>query len=404
MGEQIHKRLAKQFVVDVLESFNEHRMSELQACELLGIERAWLHRLRRKWLKSGRDLEKFSLYNRKTYPNFHLPEKVQNFLHKELSYINDEAKQFRQKFNFEFLSERIHQKFGIKYHRNTIRRWALRKGYYTGSREETRKVYTRFEMAGPGELYQHDSSHHIWLPLTKRYQDLILTEDDYARLIVGGMLVERETSWKHLCVAKGSIEKYGLPLVYYVDQHSTFRFCQHEGLHVVYKKQQNEAETQFGRALRSFGIGLRYTPKGEGEAKGKIEKRFDYFQRRLPYLCEKYRVTSVKEGNRILHQDLIPYYNECHIHEETQEIPIERWKRAIKEGKSRLRPIPQGAKLDLIFSLQYPRLVRKDGTIQFHGKFWKVGKYVGQVVTVCLIPQKKIVILKNNKKLWEHRI
>ena len=128
------------------------------------------------------------------------------------------------------------------------------------------------------------------------------------------------------------------------------------------------------------------------------------FQRRLPYLCEKYRVTKVKEADKILNNDLIPYYNECRVHEETQEIPIKRWERGIKEGKSRLRPIPRGVKLDWIFSLQYPRLVRRDGTIQFAKKAWKVGKYMGQKVTVCLIPLKKIVIIKNNQKLWEYRI
>lgn len=404
MGRQLHKRLPKQFVADVLEAFNEHRLSERQALEHLGIGHTRLHQLRERWLRCGREIDKFGLYVRSTSNTLQLPEEVQRFLHKELGYISGEAKYFREKFNFEFLSERIDQKFGQKYHRNTLRRWALREGYYTGSPEETRKVYVRFEMAGPGELYQHDSSHHIWLLLTKRYQDLIITKDDHSRLIVGGKLVERETSWKHLCVARENMEKYGLPLVYYVDQHSTFRFCQHEGMHVMYRKQQDEVETQFGRALRSLGIGLRFAPKGEGEAKGKVEKQFDYFQRRLPFLCEKYRVTSVVEGDRILNEDLIPYYNEYHVHEETQEIPIKRWKKAIKEGKSRLRPIPWGANLELIFSLQYPRRVRKDGTIQFSGRFWKVGRYVGQTVTVCLIPQKKIVILKDNQKLWEYRI
>lgn len=49
MKSQLHKRLPLEFVLGVLEAFNEHRLSEEKACELLGIKRARLYRL---WMKS----------------------------------------------------------------------------------------------------------------------------------------------------------------------------------------------------------------------------------------------------------------------------------------------------------------------------------------------------------------
>ena len=101
---------------------------------------------------------------------------------------------------------------------------------------------------------------------------------------------------------------------------------------------------------------------------------------------------------------MIPYYNERHIHEETHEIPIDRWKKGINEGRSKLRAVPWGAKMDIIFSLQYPRKVRKDGTIRFHNKSWSIGDFVDQTVMVCLIPQKKFIILKDDQKIWEYHI
>ena len=51
MGDQIHRRLSKEFVEEVLEAFNERRMAEELACELLGVKRARFYRMRRDWLK-----------------------------------------------------------------------------------------------------------------------------------------------------------------------------------------------------------------------------------------------------------------------------------------------------------------------------------------------------------------
>ena len=52
MGEQLHKRHSQEFVEGVLEAFNDHRLSEEKACELLGIRRAQLYKLRRRWLQA----------------------------------------------------------------------------------------------------------------------------------------------------------------------------------------------------------------------------------------------------------------------------------------------------------------------------------------------------------------
>ena len=45
MRERIHKRLPVKFVEEVLESFNQHRISEKEAMDLLGVKRSRLHQL-----------------------------------------------------------------------------------------------------------------------------------------------------------------------------------------------------------------------------------------------------------------------------------------------------------------------------------------------------------------------
>jgi hypothetical protein len=49
MSRQLHKWLSKEFVEEILEAFNDHRIAEEQACALLGIKRAQL----RSFLSAG---------------------------------------------------------------------------------------------------------------------------------------------------------------------------------------------------------------------------------------------------------------------------------------------------------------------------------------------------------------
>lgn len=273
MGTQLHKRHCKEFVMEVLEAFNEHRVDEKKACELLGIKRTQFYKLRKRWLGCMIGNKPFELYGRKESAFHCLPGEVEEWLHQELSFIRREAKMYRGIFNFAILAEEAQKKFRAPFHRETFRFFALRHSYYHALPEEKKKLYVRFESSGPGALFQHDSSRHLWIPALGGYQVLILTKDDYSRLFVGAQLVENEGSFEHLQVARTTVEEYGRALAYYVDQHSIFRFVQHHGVHVHYRVGLDEGEIQFKRALRSLDIGLIYTGKGEAEAKGKVESR-----------------------------------------------------------------------------------------------------------------------------------
>jgi hypothetical protein len=65
MSRQLHKRLPKEFVEKILEAFNDHRIAEEKACELLWIKRAQLYKLRQRWLQCLIGKKPFTLYSRK---------------------------------------------------------------------------------------------------------------------------------------------------------------------------------------------------------------------------------------------------------------------------------------------------------------------------------------------------
>jgi len=155
MGDQIHRRLPKEFVQEVLEAFNEKRMTEQLACGLLGVKRARFYRMRRDWLKCVMKGKEFRLWNRQRSDFHRVSEEIEDWLHQELQYIRNGAEVYRGRFNFAFLGEMAEKEFGRGFDRSVLRRFALRHGYYHALPEEKEKVYIRFETSGPGALFQH---------------------------------------------------------------------------------------------------------------------------------------------------------------------------------------------------------------------------------------------------------
>lgn len=357
---QLHRRMDWRTVWQIVERFAKRGISTSVACKWLSISRSRLYELRRRWVKSpvadkvtpdwlcvGREKRSAGLHS-----------EAQEFLKDELRYIREESKFFKGHYNFAVLGEECRKRFGRHFHRNTIRRWAIGEGLYKPDVDSTSKPCIRFEMGAIGLLFQHDSSHHAWLPLTGRKDILIMTIDDHSRKVVGARLVPRDSSWHHLCVVRHTVETYGCPVNYYTDNHAIFL-------------PDTNLYTQFSRALAALKINLKYHRKRHPQAKGKIEKRFDYFQRRIPYLCERYRITSLTQANRIL-DEAVANYNENHMHAETHEIPDKRWQKALEECRSLLQPIPNGVSLDIVFGLHFTRMIRSDGTISFGGQAWKI--------------------------------
>jgi len=400
MAEQLAKRATNQWISQILDQFNNHTISEAQACELLGVKRSQLYELRKRWLNTSLKGENFIVCSSGQNQKRSLNNGIQRFLRKELKYLKEDAYYYRGKFNFAFLSEKVEKEFNVSIHRNVIRRFAIKEGYYEKTAQEKQKPCIRFEMDSVGALFQHDTSRHIWLPCSKRYHDLIMTKDDHSRRTMAFGLREVESAWYHLCLVRNTAEAFGVPLAYYVDKHSIFKFSLgSECIHYTRRISEEEGKIQFKRALNSLDVTLLYA--NDAKSKGKIEKPFDYYQRRLPQECERYNVKTVSEAMKIL-ADLVRFYDTKRVHMETGEIPTERWNRAVKEGRSKLRPLPEKIDLDAIFSLHFQRTVYNDGTFKFQGRTYKLGQFPGSKVTIGFIPGKKLMAFKDNQKIWQY--
>lgn len=397
MGHQLYRRLPQAFVNEVLEAFNDRRMAEQRARELLGLGRSRLYELRRAWL---RDRETWALDPPRRTPRSWTGA-ITAWLHEECRYWQAEAEHFRGRFNFAVLAEAGHRRFGQPLSRSGVRRWAIRHGYYQRTPAEVRKVYVRWETRGPGALWHHDTSHHRWLPRVEGFQDLILTQDDYSRRIVGWRLEAQERLWHHLCVVREAMERWGRPLAYYVDEHGYFRYVARTSAWRRERLRTDDGELQFRRVLQALDVGIVYAHSPQ--AKGKIEKRFDYFQRRLPPLCERYRITDITHASPVM-EELVGYYNEQRRHQETGETPAARWEGGVRQGHGRVRPLPEGLDLALLFAVHQERVVHSDGKIRFLGQPWSVSAPPGSRVTVCWRPDERLVILWNDAPVGAYQL
>jgi hypothetical protein len=359
--KQLHKRKDWKTVWNIVAEFSTRNMAATVACQWLRISRSRLYQLRRRWFEMREKPVSDWLYQRPGTGGSLIHPKAQTFLKDECRYIKQQSPLFKGHFNFSFLSEQCHRLLGKRYSRHTLRRWAIREGLFNPQVDTTAKAFVRFETGGIGMLFQHDSSKHLWVPATQRQDILIATIDDHSRKLVAARLVPRDSTWHNMCVVRETMERYGRPQAYYVDNYGVFR-------------PDKEPATQFGRALGSLDVELKFTGVRQPQAKGKIEKIFDYLQKRLPYLCERYKIKNLTQANKILDNEVVGYYNEYHVHETTQEIPNKRWRRAIEEGRCFLRPIPDKTPLDIIFALHYPRQLKKDGSFVFHSQRYEIPK------------------------------
>ena len=228
--------------------------------------------------------------------------------------------------NYSATASELHRRLQFKTDRASVRRWALAHNLAPDTRYKARpKPVKRWQVQALGALWQYDATPHPWLPQTEEKQALLDLLDDATRLNTGARLYPRETLLAHLDFLERSFRAHGLPLALYVDYHSFFY------------THNPEAFTQLGQALHFYGVALRFAPTPQ--AKGKVERRHDYWQKRLPALLAADQIHHLGEANQLL-AALTQHANEHEVHRELGMTPQAAVCQAREEKRSVLRPAP----------------------------------------------------------------
>jgi len=333
MSNQLHKNFTDNQVKSLLKSYLDKKIKISYILQMLKIKRSRFFELLAKYRK---DPDSFSIqYERKTI-NRKIDPDIEKNIVKELKIEKDliKAKEVPIKYyNYSYIKDLLEQKYSQKVSLPTIIDRAKRNNFYflkPKRKAHDREVLTNY----PGELIQHDSSHHQFAPYAASKWYLITSLDDYSRLILYAVLVERETTWEHILALEAVLLKYGFPLTYYVDSHSIFRFVQgRDSFWRNHYKLTDEANPQWKQVLDDCRVKVTYALSPQ--AKGKIERPYRWIQDRLVRTCYRENIRDIKEAQLILN-NLVQKYNYRIVHSTTGEIPYIRFQRAIWSEPLRL--------------------------------------------------------------------
>jgi hypothetical protein len=275
----------------------------------------------------------------------------------------------------------LHRRLNFKTNRASVRRWALLHKLAPDTRYKAApKPVKRWQARDLGALWQYDASPHAWLPNNPNKQALLDILDDATRYNTGARLYQNENLPAHLDFLSRTFLAKGLPLVLYVDYHSFFF------------THTPDALTQLGTALKFYGVALRYAPTPQ--AKGKIERRHDYWQKRLPPLLAADQIRDLPSANLLLDQ-LLTHANQHEIHRELGTTPHLARQQAMAENRSVLRPAPPCPWWPFVWSIQIGVRVGDDGTVPVGSQRLSINAPPRSRVIQCLRPDGDIYYLRH---------
>jgi transposase len=218
-----------------------------------------------------------------------------------------------------------------------------------------------------GMLLHIDGSRHRWLG-GAQWHDLIVVLDDATSEIYYAQLVEEESTATVLAALREVVEQRGIFCSLYSDRASHFWLTPKAGEMV-----DRQRLTQVGRAMRELGIEM--IPAYSPQARGRSERNFGTWQRRLPQELRLRGISTREEANRFLRERYIAEFNR---------------KFAVRAAQPESAFMSAGGKeLERIFSLQYERVVNRDNTIHFASRVLQIertrwrGTLAGCRVVVC---------------------
>jgi len=253
-------------------------------------------------------------------------------------------------FNDSHLTEKLMEVEKIWVSRETVRRLLRGAKLKSPHRRRARKYRARRERkARLGMMVLTDASREDWLEGRGPALTLIGYQDDATgQVLVCGFQLQPEDTLGYLRQLRALVERHGVPLSLYRDQHGTF---QRNDKHWTIEEQMagRQAPTQLGRVLEELGIeSIRALSP---QAKGRIERLWKTFQDRLKSELRLAGAGTVEQANAVL-EKFRKDYNA-------------RFAVKAREAANDFRPLSRKLNWDRVFSLRYERVVGKDHVIVF---------------------------------------
>lgn len=357
MGEHIHKRFTDEQVKSLLERYAEGKIKKEPIMEILKIKRSRFFKLVKEFKE---DPNNFSINYKGEGSHNKISEEIEKSIIEELKEekkLIEDSSMPTTEYNYSHVRDEIYRKYKQRVSVPTIVSRAKENDCYLPKKKKKahdREVITNYI----GEMIQHDSSHHRWSPYAHEKWYLITSLDDNSRRILYGDLFEKETAISHIEAFESVFLQFGLPVKYYVDSHSIFRFVQgRDSYWRKHNKLTDDVDPQCKQILKECGVDITYALSPQ--AKGKIERPYRWLQDRIVRTCAKEHISNISDARKVLRYEL-NRYNYHQVHSTTGEIPVLKFENALKEGNSLFREfkiIPPYQSIKDIFCIRIDKYV-----------------------------------------------
>ncbi len=255
-------------------------------------------------------------------------------------------------FSVRHFHEKLREEHGIELSYTCVKLALQGAGLVEKARQ--RGVHRRRRERRPmrGMLLHIDGSTHRWLG-GEQWHDLIVVLDDATSEVYYAQLVEQESTETVLQALREVVEQRGIFCSLYSDRASHFWLTPKAGEIV-----DRQRMTQVGRALRDLGVEM--IPAYSPQARGRSERNFGTWQRRLPQELRLRGMTTVEEANRFLRESYIAEFNR-------------RFAVTAAQPESAFVPAC-GKDLERIFAVQHERVVNRDNTVSVGGRVLQIDR------------------------------
>jgi transposase len=322
---------------DVYGRFQERRLSQVEAAEILGMSERSFRRWRERYDEAGLDGladRRLGKASAKRVPVDQVQQVLE--LYRE-RYPGFTAKHFHDKLH-------QHHGFALSYTWTKLRLQQAGLIAKAPRRSAHRKKRPRRPLRGM--MLHQDGSPHRWLPALEAELDLIVTQDDATSEIYSAFLVDEEGTMSTFRALAEVIAEHGLPCALYTDRASHYFVTPKAGAKVA-----KDQPTQVGRALARLGI--EHIPAYSPEARGRSERAFGTLQDRLPKELQLAGITTVAAANRFL--------REVYLREHNARFAV-----APEQPETAFVADAAGVHRDIL-CIQEERVVGNDNTVRYRG-------------------------------------
>ncbi len=328
------------------------QMTWLQAAQVLRVGPRQMRRLYWKYQRFGYD----GLWDRRTgTPS---PKRV------KLEVVEKVLVLYREKYS-DFSVKHFHEKLEEEHDIHLSYTWVklALQGAGLVAKARQRGLHRRRRERKPmaGMMLHIDGSKHRWLS-GDQWHDLIVVLDDATSEVYYAQLVEEESTPTVMVALREVVERRGVFCSLYSDRASHFWVTPKAGEPV-----DRQRLTQVGRALSDLKIQM--IPAYSPQARGRSERNFGTWQRRLPQELRLHGITAIEEANRFLRESYIAEFNR---------------KFAVAATAPENAFVPAtGEDLDRIFSLQHERVVNRDNTVSWGGRVLQIERVRWRGTLAC---------------------